>query len=84
MSFVSMREADNPERGEVYLFEGRLLADDTAPVNIRLYEEDLVITEWIVYVKYEDGTSLITSDTFNPWEIDELELAIADGELIIE
>jgi hypothetical protein len=83
-TFVSMREADNPERGEVYLFEGRLLAEDTAPVNIKLYEEDLVITEWIVYVEFEDGSSMVSINTFNPWEIDDLELAIINGELTIE
>ncbi|MCL2662342.1 MAG: hypothetical protein FWE83_03325 [Oscillospiraceae bacterium] len=84
ISFVTMREADNPERGEVYLFEGRLLSDDTAPVNIRLYEEDIVITEWIVYVEFEEGISMLSAETFNPWETDDLELSIINGDLVFE
>jgi len=84
MAFVSMREAANPERGEVYLFEGRLLTEDTAPVNIRLYEEDIGITEWVVYVEYENGSYMISADTFNPWDTDDLELSVVGGELIIE
>jgi hypothetical protein len=82
--FVSMREADNPDRGEVYLFDGALHTDDTAPVNIRLYEEDQIITEWIIYIEYEDGSSLISEGTFNPWETDDLELSIIDNELILD
>jgi hypothetical protein len=85
ITFVSMREADNPNRGEVYLFHEDLLdTDDSAAVNIRLYEEDLVITEWIVYVEFEDGSSLLSGDNFNPWETDDLEISITNGELIID
>jgi len=84
ITFVSMREANNPEKGEVYLFDGMLHTDDTAPVNIRLYEEDQIIAEWIVYVVFEDGSSLISDNNFNPWEVDDLELSVVNGELILD
>ena len=83
ITFVSMREAANPDRGEVYLFDGMFHTDDTAPVNIRLYEEDQIITAWIVYIEYEDGSSMVSVNNFNPWEIDKVELSIIDGELIL-
>jgi hypothetical protein len=78
-----MREAANPDRGEVYLFDGMLHTDDTAPVNIRLYEEDQIITAWIVYVEFEDGSTFVSANTFNPWDVNELELSIINGELIL-
>jgi hypothetical protein len=83
--FVSMREADNPDRGEVYLFHdaGVLESGDSAAVNIRLYEDDLEITEWIVYVELEGGRLLLSEDNFNPWETEDLELSIVDGELFL-
>jgi hypothetical protein len=85
ITFVSMREADNPDRGEVYLFhdEGVLETEDSVTVNIRLYEEDQEITDWIIYIEYEDGNSLLSVDTFNPWETEDLELSIMNDELIL-
>ena len=84
ITFVTMREADNPDRGEVYLFDGMLHTDDTAPVSIRLYEEDQVITAWIIYVEFEDGSSMISTNSFNPWELEDLELSIINSELILD
>jgi len=85
VTFVTMREAANPDIGEVYLFEdGALDTDDSAAVNIRLYEEDLVVTEWIIYVEFEDGSSMLSEDNFNPWEVEDLELAIVNGKLIFD
>jgi hypothetical protein len=83
ITFVSMREAANPDRGEVYLFHGSLHIDDSAPVNIRLYEEDQVITAWILYIESGDGSSLISDNNFNPWETDTIDLLIEDGVLIV-
>jgi hypothetical protein len=86
ITFVSMREAANPDRGEVYLFhdDGVLDYEDSAAVNIRLYEEDLVITEWIIYIELEGGRLLLSEDNFNPWETEDLELSIVDGVLILK
>jgi hypothetical protein len=85
ITFVTMREANNPDLGEVYLFDDGILdAEDTFDVNIRLYEEDQVITAWIVYVEFEDGNAMISYGDFNPWETEDLELSIVNGELIIE
>ena len=84
ITFVSMREAANPDRGEVYLFDdGTLDFEDSANVNIRLYEEDQIITAWIVYVEFEDESSLLSADNFNPWETENLELSVSNGELVI-
>jgi hypothetical protein len=85
ITFVTMREAANPDLGEVYLFDDGILdTEDTVDVNIRLYEEDQVITAWILYVEYEDGSTMVSYGDFNPWETEDLELSIVNGELVIE
>jgi len=83
ITLVTMREADDPDKGEVYLFEGTLDTDDSASVNIRLYEEDQVITEWIIYIETGDDSFMISVEAFDPWDTDDLDLTIKDGVLTI-
>jgi len=84
ITFISMREADDPDKGEVYLFERALDNDSSANVSIRLFEEDEEITAWIIYIETENGISMISDGSFNPWETEELDLTISDGVLIID
>jgi hypothetical protein len=79
ITFVSMREAADPDKGEVHLFDGTLDNDSSASVDIRLYEEDEAITDWIVYIETEDGITTTSGETFNPWKIYDLDLIINNG-----
>jgi len=83
ITFVSMREAADPDKGEVHLFEGTLDADSSASVDIKLYEEDEEITAWIIYIETDDGSSMISGESFNPWETDDLDLSKSGGALSI-
>jgi len=83
ITFISMREAADPDKGEVHLFDGTLGADSSASISERLYEEDEEITAWILYIETENGSSMISDGSFNPWETDDLDLSISGGNLII-
>jgi len=83
ITFISMREAADPDKGEVHLFEGTLDTDGSTSIDERLYEEDEEITAWILYIETEDGSSMISGESFDPWETDDLDLTKSGGALII-
>jgi len=83
ITFVSMREAADPEKGEVHLFEGTLANDSSASVDIRLYEEDEEITAWIIYIETEGGIATTSGEVFNPWKIYDLDLILNNGDFSI-
>jgi len=73
ISLISMREADNPGRGEVELFVGTLEAGKSTSINYRLYEEDEEIEKWLLYIETATGDSIQFDEIFNPWETSLLE-----------
>jgi hypothetical protein len=82
LMFVSMREADNPDKGEVELYVGLLEAGNSYNVSIRLPAEDEEITEWILNVEVADGVTVVTREVFNPWDIETLTFAMEDNMLV--
>jgi len=74
ISFISMREANDPDKGEVELFIGTLEVNKSTPVNFRLDEEDQEVTDWLLYIQMADGDSMQFNDTFNPWEVSLIEI----------
>jgi hypothetical protein len=84
IAFVSMREAADPDKGEVELVTDTIADGDSASVSIRLYEDDEAITEWILFVRFADGNSLISSGAFNPWETENLVVSKSGGALVLE
>jgi len=78
--FISMREADDPDKGEVELFIGTLGASEAVAINYRLFEEDMEITDWLLVIKTADGISKQFENKFNPWEITQIDLTETDGE----
>jgi hypothetical protein len=80
--FVSMREAANPEKGEVELYVGLLEAGHSYNVSIRLPVEDEAITEWILNVEVADGVTVILREYFNPWDVENLTFSMDDNMLV--
>ena len=72
--FVSMREADNPDIGEVELFIGALEPEKSTRVQHRIFREDEEITQWLLYFETSEGKMILFDDTFNPWETNEIEI----------
>jgi len=81
ITFISMKEADNPGKGEVELFIGTLEAGKSTSINYRLYEEDEEIEKWLLYVETDTGDSIQFSEIFNPWETSLLEFTENNGTL---
>jgi len=81
-AFVSMREAADPDKGEVELFVGEIETGDSVSVSVRLYEEDEDITQWVLYVEFADGSSMVSFEAFNPWEADSLVVSVSGGALV--
>ncbi len=65
--FISMREADNQNRGEVELFVDTLPAGKSTPISGKLFEEDEDITEWVLHVETTDDTQFTSTNVFDPW-----------------
>jgi len=82
ITFISIREADHPSKGEVELYIGNLTANRSASVNYRLFEEDQEITEWLLYIETADGESIQFDEAFNPWETTQLVLSM-DADKIV-
>ena len=82
ITFISMREADDPGKGEVELFIGTLEADNSVAINYRLYEEDLEITEWLLFVRTADGKSIQFDEVFDPWETNEINIIVENDKLV--
>jgi len=82
MTFISMREAANPDKGEVELYIGVLESGGSASLNVRLFEEDKEITAWILCVETADGISAISTDLFNPWEVNNVDISINGDTLV--
>jgi len=80
--FISMREADQPRRGEVELFVGNLSPNALTSVTYRLPEEDMEVTEWLLHIQAPDGTSMTFNEPFNPWETEQIEI-LMDGDEIV-
>ena len=83
ITFISMREADDPHKGEVELFIEEILeAGESVSISYRLYEEDLEITDWLLYIETADGLSIQFEDAFNPWETEQIDITF-DGENLL-
>jgi len=83
ITFISMREADNPGKGEVELFIGALEASKSTSINYRLFEEDEEITRWLLYIETANGDSIQFEEIFNPWETSRLEFSEYNGILTL-
>jgi len=81
ISFISMREADNPGIGEVELFIGTLAAQKTERVQHRIFRDDEEITEWLLYIETSTGETILFNGVFNPWETNEVSIYM-DGNTI--
>jgi len=79
LSEISIHEADHPSRGAVELLRGNLAAKSSTSINYRVFEEDTEVTEWLLYVRTEDGVSTLFEEPFNPWEMNVIEIAM-DGD----
>jgi hypothetical protein len=67
ISRITMREAADPEKGEVELYIKPLQGGSEVTISARLYEEDVEITEWILCLYFEDGESVRLDEVFDPW-----------------
>jgi len=79
ISLITIREADHPSKGEVEVYRGNLSANASTSINYKLFEEDLEVTQWLLYVRTADGVSILFDEPFNPWEINLLEITM-DGD----
>jgi len=82
ITFLSIREADDPNKGEVELFIGNLESEKSGSVSFRLFEDDEEITNWLLYIETADGESVLFDIPFNPWETTDLEIQRENGKLI--
>ncbi len=78
--FVSMREAEDQDKGEVILNAKPLPAGTVMDANGRMFAEDEEITDWVLYMETTDGEKITFETPFNPWTTDSIVITYANGE----
>lgn len=84
LRLVSMREAADQYKGEVELHIQTLDDGQTVTIDGKLGEEDTKVTEWVLHVKTMEGNSYTSTESFDPWETEEVVLSIDAGELVLD
>ena len=84
ITFMSILEADNPDKGEVEAFIGTLEAGKSITIHIRLYEEDEAVTAWLLNIETADGKIAMSDEPFNIWEVGNLDISTIDGMLVYD
>lgn len=74
LTLVTMREADDPEKGDVELSIDPIAAGKSVTASGDLYEEDQEITNWLLYIETADGESQQLDGTFDPWTVKNIDI----------
>ena len=78
ITFLSMREADDQDKGEVELYIDGIENGDTVSISGKLDEKDQDITEWVLYFETSEDEYYV-SDTFDPWTTESIQIT-QDGD----
>ncbi len=85
ITYISMREARAPGKGDVELYLETLAAGASAVMGDTLSGDDLELTEWLLHVQDDAGNVWDSAAPFSPWTVTELTLRLrADGRLVLE
>lgn len=84
LTMVSMREADDPDKGEVELKLDPLESGQYVTISSKLYDHDFDNHEWLLYVKTDAGEAWLSEDTFDPWTAKTVHASVQNGTLVLD
>lgn len=79
LTLITMREADDPNKGEVELHIEPLEAGKSATSTGQLYKEDQEVTSWNLYIETQDGEAFDFQEPFDPWSQQTITITGSNG-----